>query len=128
MRSQRVAMPGLRRLLILDDDPLIGRTIQHIAEFARYEVKVTRTPAEFFAVLSDWRPDIIALDLIMPEMDGVEVMAELAQRQCRSRIIITSGVDNRILDAAGRSAAEHGLNIAGVLAKPFMASSLRNLL
>lgn len=117
-----------RRLLILDDDPLIGQTIRHIAEFSKFQVEVTSCPEDFFRLCDAWRPDFIALDLIMPEMDGVEVMAELARRDCRSRIIITSGVGSRVLDAAGRSAAEHGLNIAGVLAKPFTPSSLRELL
>ncbi len=116
------------RLLILDDDPLTGQTIQRIAEFAGLEVHFTTEPIEFFRILGEWNPTHIALDLIMPEMDGVQVITELARRRCQARIIITSGVGSRVLDAAGRSAAEHGLNIAGVLSKPFSPDSLRRLL
>lgn len=61
-------------------------------------------------------------------MDGVQVMAKLARLACQAQIIITSGVGSRVLEAAGRSAAEHGLNIAGVLAKPFSPAQLRELL
>src|SRR5690606_7496755 len=117
-----------RRLLILDDDPQIGQTIQFIAEGVSLESIATQEPEEFFRLLTDWQPTHIALDLVMPQMDGVEVIAELAKRQCKAQIIITSGVGSRILDAAGRSAAEHGLNIIGVLSKPFSPSTLRTML
>lgn len=116
------------RLLILDDDPMIGETIQRIAELAGLEAHFTSNQDLFFSLLTDWKPTHIALDLIMPEMDGVQVMAELAQRSCRARIIITSGVGGRILEAARRSAEEHGLDIVGILAKPFSPSRLRDLL
>ncbi|MFQ4137953.1 EAL domain-containing protein [Nodosilinea sp. PGN35] len=119
---------GDRRLLILDDDPMTGETIQRIAEFAGLEVRFTPDPGDFFTLLHDWRPTHIALDLVMPTMDGVQVMARLAKLSCRAKIIITSGVGSRVLDAAGRSAVEHGLDIAGVLAKPFSPIQLREML
>lgn len=117
-----------RRLLVLDDDPLTGQTIQHIAEFAGLEVHFTPDPTRFFDLLQEWQPTHIALDLVMPTMDGLQVIAKLARLSCRARIIITSGVGSRVLDAAGRSAAEHGLDIAGVLGKPFSPAQLRGLL
>ncbi|MEX2482407.1 MAG: EAL domain-containing response regulator [Gammaproteobacteria bacterium] len=116
------------RLLILDDDADVGRTIERIAKAAGLEARWTDDAPEFFQAFDTWLPTHIALDLIMPDMDGVEVMVKLAQRQCRARIIISSGVGSRVLDAAGRSAAEHGLDIAGVLSKPFAAQTLRDLL
>lgn len=116
------------RLLILDDDPLVGCTIQFIAEDQGLETCSVSTAIDFFTQLEAWRPTHIALDLIMPDMDGVQVIKHLAESGCRARVIITSGVGARVLDAAGRSAAEHGLDIAGVLSKPFSAGDLRKLL
>lgn len=116
------------KLLILDDDPLAGQTIQSIAEFAGFDVHFLMAPAPFFEQIEEWQPDFIALDLIMPEMDGVLVIEELAARQCQARLIITSGVGNRVLDAAARAAREHGLNMQGILAKPFTPAALRSLL
>jgi EAL domain-containing protein (putative c-di-GMP-specific phosphodiesterase class I)/GGDEF domain-containing protein len=118
----------MKRLLILDDDPLTGQTIGNIASLAGYEVENTANHKDFFRVLETFAPDVIALDLVMPEMDGVEVIAELARRHSNAKLIITSGVGGRIMDAAGRTAAERGLDIVGMLPKPFSPASLRELL
>jgi len=117
-----------RRLLILDDDPLIGQTITAIAALAGLETRYTPHPEEFFRAVEEWGPTHIALDLLMPEMDGVQVIQRLALHGCGAAIIITSGVGARVLDAAGRLAAEHGLNIVGVVPKPFTPARLRQLL
>jgi len=118
----------MSRLLILDDDPLIATTIAMIAESADFQARTATDPETFFQLLESWQPSHIALDLIMPLLDGVQVLEQLAARGCRAGIIITSGVGNRVLDAAGRSASEHGLNIVGRLAKPFTPAALRSLL
>lgn len=116
------------RLLVLDDDPQIGRMVQFIAESAGFEARAHTSVDEFFRAVDEWQPTHIALDLLMPEMDGVQVLELLAARQCTARVIVTSGVGTRVLDAAGRSGNEHGLDIAGVLAKPFSPGALRALL
>lgn len=116
------------KLLILDDDPQVGRLIQYIAESAGFEARSLTEVDPFFSAVETWAPSHIAIDLIMPEMDGVQVLVRLAALHCEARIIITSGVGNRVLDAAGRSGYEHGLDIAGVLSKPFSPKSLRELL
>lgn len=117
-----------QRLLILDDDEMIGQTISYIARSMGLEARTTSKASDFFVLLEEWQPGRIALDLVMPDMDGVQVLAELAKRDCRAEIIITSGVGPRVLDAARRSAREHGLNILGVLSKPFSPANLRQLL
>jgi diguanylate cyclase (GGDEF)-like protein len=121
-------MTDATRLLILDDDPLTGQTITNIATLAGVDARYTDDPLEFFRLIQEMNPDFIALDLVMPRMDGVQVMVELARLRCPADIIISSGVGGRVLDAAARSAAEHGLNIIGVLPKPFSPARLRELL
>ncbi|WP_082633289.1 response regulator [Lacimicrobium alkaliphilum] len=116
------------RLLILDDDPLTAETIAHIARFIGMEAKFTTEHQAFFQALEEWLPDVIALDLIMPEMDGNQVLARLAEQDCSADIILTSGVEHEVLESARRSADENGLRIAGLLSKPFSAAQLRELL
>lgn len=116
-----------RRMLILDDDAAVGQTIQWIAEGLGFEAKFVTHASEFFNELVDMRPHFITVDLVMPELDGVEVMRLLSERKCRAKIIISSGMGMRVLDAAQRSATEHGLSIAGVIAKPISRDALRRL-
>lgn len=116
------------KLLILDDDRALAETIALMAESAGVEARVTVSPEAFFRVYGEWEPSHIALDLIMPEMDGVQVLNRLAELDCTAGIVISSGVGRRVLDAAARSASEHGLKMLGLLPKPFSPSDLRTLL
>lgn len=116
------------RLLILDDDPSIGATIAMMAQSSHVECRYASIARDFYAELQSWHPTHIALDLVMPDQDGIEVLHRLAELGCRASIIITSGVEGRVLEAAQRSAREHGLNIAGAVSKPFSLAALRGLL
>jgi EAL domain-containing protein (putative c-di-GMP-specific phosphodiesterase class I) len=119
-------MPN-RRVLILDDDIDVGQTIQWMAESLGFEAECVTHPYEFFAKLTQFVPDIITIDLVMPELDGIEIMRVLAERKCQAKIIISSGMGTRVLDAAKRSASEHGLDIVGIISKPISSSALRLL-
>lgn len=116
------------RLLILDDDPLVGETVRLMAASLGAESAYCRTADEFFTHVSEWEPSHILLDLVMPGVDGVEVIQRLAKMECQATLIIVSGVDSRVLDAAQRSARQHRLPIAGALSKPFSRSALATLL
>ena len=116
------------KLLILDDDQLTGETIRNVAEYAGMSVKVTTNAINFFNLLNEWQPTHIALDLIMPDMDGVEVLGALGEQLVTAKIIITSGVGHQVLQAAARSAAAHGLNIVGILPKPFNPKAFREMI
>jgi EAL domain-containing protein (putative c-di-GMP-specific phosphodiesterase class I)/FixJ family two-component response regulator len=119
---------GMGRMLILEDDLHVGKVIKLIAESSGLESQLLTDPDGFLSTVEAWQPTHIALDLVMPEKDGMQILAELANRNCTSKIIITSGMGLRVLDAAARAGDERGLNIIGVLAKPFSAAALRALL
>jgi EAL domain-containing protein (putative c-di-GMP-specific phosphodiesterase class I) len=119
---------GSGRLLIFDDDDAVAQTLGLIAARMRFDVRIVGRSEQFVRQLETWAPTHIALDLVMPRMDGVQVLRLLAELRCQAMIIITSGVDSRILDAAQRSAESFKLNIAGVLPKPFNQATLSALL
>src|SRR6056297_1425278 len=128
MNEKTAQQADRQRLLIVDDDELVGRTLEIIAAREGFDVRVTCDPDRFLGLVGEWRPNVVAIDLVMPGMDGVQVLAELARREFRECVVITSGVGHRVLDAAGRSAREHGLHLAGVLPKPFNREDVRALL
>jgi EAL domain-containing protein (putative c-di-GMP-specific phosphodiesterase class I)/FixJ family two-component response regulator len=118
----------MRRLLVLDDDMDVARIVARVGQSAGFETRITSEPEQFLEEVARWDPSHIALDLVMPRMDGVEVMRRLAEVGCRARLILTSGVGTRVLDAARRSASAYGLHVVGAAQKPFGAAQLRQLL
>ncbi|MGK7296170.1 MAG: EAL domain-containing response regulator, partial [Candidatus Wenzhouxiangella sp. M2_3B_020] len=116
------------RLLVVDDDQFVGETIRHMAKRDGHDVRFTCDPRRFLELVAEWDPDVVAIDLVMPEMDGVQVLNKLAERGFDACIVLTSGVGQRVMDAAKRSADEHGLTVVGVLPKPFRQRDLRRVL
>ncbi|GHC05441.1 EAL domain-containing response regulator [Thermomonas carbonis] len=117
-----------KRLLILDDDITVARTIGFVAEGMGFFVRCVDAPQAFFDAVASMAPSHIAIDLIMPGMDGVEVMRQLALADCQAQVILTSGMGQKVLESAQSTASERGLNILGVLPKPFRSATLRDLL
>lgn len=117
-----------RRLLILDDDALVGFVVESIAQLAGLDTRLTRQPDDFYAELQAWQPTHVVLDLTMPHTSGEQVLDALAARGCQARIIVTSGAESERLERALAQARRSGLNVAGALAKPFAAAALRALL
>lgn len=92
------------------------------------EVRVSTSPDDMLAQLEQWKPTHIALDLIMPAKDGVEILHELALRECKAQILLMSGVGVKVLETTKQAALYRGLNVVGVLPKPFAIEKLRALL
>ena len=117
-----------KRLLIVDDDEMVGHTLQSIARRQGFEVRFTCDAERFLELVEQWNPGVLAIDLVMPGLDGIEVLRRLGEKGASAFVIITSGVGQRVLDAAVRSAREHGLHIAGMLPKPFSVGDVARLL
>jgi EAL domain-containing protein (putative c-di-GMP-specific phosphodiesterase class I)/ActR/RegA family two-component response regulator len=117
-----------KKLLILDDDLAVAQTISFVAESVGFEVRIFDDPNSFLEMAGEWLPTHIALDLVMPAMDGVEVLANLSDMNCQSAIIVTSGMGTKVLESAQIGALERGLNVRGILPKPFKNLMLKELL
>ncbi len=112
------------RLLLIDDDPDIGRFVSTVAANCGYEVRTTQSAAEFRSTYADFDPSVIVLDLAMPEADGVELMQFLASAGSRARVLIMSGFDGEMVGTIERLGAVRGLNMAGSIAKPVRVADL----
>jgi len=106
-------------ILILDDEAEIGHFISKIAAFSGFSPRVTTEPLVFQQEFAKQAPTHIVLDLQMPGVDGIEVLRWLAEQQCKAEIVIMSGFDQKVIDAARRLGQERGLSIAGTMQKPF---------
>lgn len=117
-----------RRLLVLDDDDLVGMLVAAIGHSAGLLTRLTTDHERFFVELQDFQPDFILLDLTMPSMPGEDVILLLAQLSCKARIIICSGVAPERLAEAAIVVEQRGLLLGGTLLKPFKPAALRGLL
>jgi CheY-like chemotaxis protein len=118
----------MMRLLLIDDDPLVGNVARRIAEKIGFEVIATTEAETFKAACQELRPEVISLDLFMPGCDGIELLRYLADIECRAQILIASGFDTKVLKSAHDLGATRGLNMAGIIAKPLRVAEVRTVL
>lgn len=116
------------RLLAIDDHADSAELIARVAAKLGYDSRTAASPVELRDKLASWQPDILTLDLCMPEEDGFGVFSLLQQQGFVGRIVIISGHDEWLRRSAGRLAAAKGLNIVGNLSKPIDLKALRGLL
>jgi len=88
------------RLLAIDDHRDSAELIVRVAEKLGFEAKAASTPDVLRAQLATWRPDIVTVDLCMPEEDGFEVFVLLGNLGFTGRVIIISGRDEWLRKSA----------------------------
>ena len=113
------------RLLVIDDEIDICETIAEIARDRGFEVETLSNPEEVEPVLTRFVPDAVMLDLMMPGVDGVELLRVLSTRVKQVRVALMSGSDARVLNGARRLGAAHGLDVLAALEKPLDIKALR---
>ncbi len=113
-----------RKMLILDDDAGVSRTVAQMAKSLGVQVQACATLAEFEAALPIFRPDILLIDLMMPEIDGIEAIGRI-RPLCDAPIYVMSGADKRTYEASREVLRLSNVPIAGFLEKPFSLAQLR---
>src|SRR5258708_24620934 len=106
------------RLLLIDDEPALAEFLANAARTSGFEPIVTAQDDEFREAFIANRPEMVALDLGMPGMDGGELIRFLAVNDYRGPVLIVSGFDRRLLESAFRLGAALGLNTTGPVEKP----------
>jgi two-component system nitrogen regulation response regulator NtrX len=81
----------LKSVLIVDDELAIRETLEQILTYEGYEVMKAGSGAEALQLVQKKRPNVILLDVKMPQMDGFEVLARLVQEEDPVPVIVISG-------------------------------------
>ncbi|MGH2515969.1 MAG: response regulator, partial [Ktedonobacterales bacterium] len=76
-RQPMVRRAGGARVLVIDDEPEIGRAARAGLSSAEFNVEWATTAARGMEQVAAWHPDVVILDLSLPDMDGIEVCREL---------------------------------------------------
>jgi len=119
---------GQPRLLLIDDEPALAEFLANAARECGFDPAITSDDRSFRSQYKDQHPDLVALDLGMPGMDGVELLRFLADEKFAGPVLIISGFDRRVLDSAFRLGEALGLTMAGPLEKPVRLKDLEDLL
>ena len=116
------------KLLLIDDEPALAAFLANAARECGFEPSLTSDDRLFRDSFLRERPDVVALDLGMPGMDGVELLRFLAEQDFRAPVLIISGFDRRVLESAFRLGEALGLQMAGPLEKPVRLEVLEGML
>ena len=118
-------------ILLLDDEPFMSKMMSRLLANLGFNQVAC---CESGQAALDWldrtkeAPDLILLDLNMPEMDGLEFVRHLVERHYSGRIILVSGEDARMLQAAEKLVRAHKISVLGHLRKPVKPESLAALM
>lgn len=116
------------RLLVIDDEPALAEFVAAVADECGFDPILAGDYEAFHDAVRRQRPDMVALDLGMPGMDGVELLRFLAAQNYRSPVLIVSGFDRRVLESAFRLGEALGLAMAGPVEKPVRLQDLEAVL
>ncbi len=119
---------ALPRLLLIDDEPALAAFVAKAADLCGFEPVIAESDQLFRDKFHEARPQMVALDLGMPGMDGVELIRFLADQDFRDPVLIISGFDRRVLESAVRLGVTLGLSMVGPLEKPARLEELETLL
>jgi two-component system OmpR family response regulator len=118
MRSQ----PDLsgRRVLVVDDDAADRQAVGRLAEAHGCLVREAGCHTEMTAVMRAWDPEMLVLDVVMPEVDGIGILRRLAEQHCRIPVLLVSAYKD-MLKPVHNLASVYGLRVVGEISKPVAA-------
>ena len=108
-----------KHLIVVDDEPEIGQMIKNLATELGFSVATAVTAEQAVQLCQASPPDIILMDMVMPETDGIELLHSLSAIAIKAKIILMSGYDKSYLSMGESLGMAKGLNITGTLRKPF---------
>ena len=112
------------RLLIIDDEEDICDLIAEIGTRRGLDARTTCSAENVPQILTSFTPDVIMLDLMMPGIDGVELLRLLSEKAKNAKVCLISGSDTRVLNSARRLGSAHGLDVVAALEKPLGIQTL----
>lgn len=106
---------SLKRLLIVNDQYEFVLRLACISERLGFATRILRHSLDLGHVMQFWRPDFVAIQMEMPDLQEVEVLNYLEEIAFLGSILLTGNVPPRKLEEAANVARLHGLSVAGTL-------------
>jgi CheY-like chemotaxis protein len=110
---------GSIRVLVIDDEAVVRRNLRRVLELRGHVVEEAADGLSGLASLDAFQPDVIVLDLTMPDMDGAEVLRRLRAGGSRVPVVLSSGYMEIALERG-----LDGTAFQGFLTKPYGVTEL----
>ena len=117
-----------KRLLLIDDELGFREFVGKVATSAGYEVELTSNATDFISLYQSFDPTLIVMDMIMPEMDGFELMQWLITQNCAARVLVVTGYNPHYAEMAETIGTDSGKLDVQTLTKPIGLMELRTAL
>jgi CheY-like chemotaxis protein len=118
-----------KRLLVCDDEADFAEFVRAVAEPLGYDVEIVTRSTRFSDAYERFRPTVVLLDMVMPEMDGTEIIRWLSARgAAATRVIIATGFTPKYAEMARVIGEASGLLRVSTIAKPVGLEALRGVL
>jgi len=114
-----------KRLLIVDDEPDFCDFVATVGEGLGSEVATVTDPMRFAAAYRAAEPDVVVVDMVMPNLDGFELLQWLVAEKSEARIVIVTGHNPHYAKAAQLQSVAKGLSQIKSFTKPISVSKLR---
>lgn len=115
---------GKATILVVDDEPAISGLIETILSKDGYDVAVASTGLEGISLAAKLRPDLILMDITMPDIDGYEATRQIKADPYLKDIPVIFLTGRSATEDGGRAFATGGLTY---MRKPFNNQQLRDL-
>ena len=112
-----------KTIMVVDDNPDIVTIVKTILEGKGYGVQSAYSGQEVFNLLGEKKPDLIVLDIMMPQMDGLEVLTRLKGDTATATIpviLLTAKVQYEDVLGGYKMGADY------YITKPFTSTQLLN--
>lgn len=98
----------MAKVLIVDDAAFMRQLLKKILVQEGYECAEAATGREALEVYPEVRPDVVTMDITMPDMDGIETLRELKARHPGAKVVMCSamGQEALVLDAIKAGATD----------------------
>jgi len=83
------------KILVVDDDAHIQRLYKEELEEEGYEVIIAGTGEEALRLFEKESPDIVTLDILMPDIDGISILRKMKEQKPKIPIIMSTAYDYR---------------------------------
>lgn len=113
------------RVLVLDDEPDFAAFAEAALVAVGHDVKVITESVKAPTAIEEFKPTVFVLDIVMPELDGIEIVDWLARSNFGGRVVLISGYGANYMEITSKIARMKGLDLAQTLQKPISPERLR---